>query len=86
MTNPLEILKAQLEKALNETTETEDFKEALRDGVYATSLSVSGLESWINLWSDSQDSNYLYGAEFSKEYQQGVQFVEEKWYQITGMF
>lgn len=35
MTNPLEILKTQLEKALDETNETEDFKDSLRDAMHA---------------------------------------------------
>jgi len=87
MTNPLEILKTQLEKALDETSETEDFKEALVDGVYACGLnSVLSLETWLSTWNGGQDVDYIYGSEFSKEYQQGVQFVEEKWHQITGMF
>lgn len=84
--NPLEILKTQLEKALDETSETEDFKEALVDGTYACGLSVLSLETWLSIWNGSQDVDYLYGTGFSKEYQQGVQFVEEKWHTITGMF
>lgn len=87
MTNPLEILKTQLEKALDETSETEDFKESLRDAINACNLnSVVALETWLSTWNGSQDVDYLYGTDFSKEYQQGVQFVEEKWHAITGMF
>jgi len=49
MTNPLEILKTQLEKALDETSETEDFKESLRDAINACNLnSVAALEQWLN--------------------------------------
>jgi len=84
MTNPLEILKTQLEKALDETSETEDFKEALRDAVNACNLnSVAALEQWLNPWT------YAYALiteESEKNYYNGVQFVEEKWHAITGMF
>lgn len=85
--NPLELLKEQLQKVLNESAESEDFKVALTDGTYACSLnSVLSLETWLTTWSGSQDVNYLYGGDFSKEYQQGVAFVENEWHQITGMF
>lgn len=87
MTNPLEILKTQLEKALDETSETEDFKDSLRDALNACNLnSVAALETWLSTWNGVQDVDYIYGTEFSKEYQQGVQFVEEKWHAIIGMF
>lgn len=83
MTNPLEILKTQLEKALDETSETEDFKEALRDAVNACNLnSVAALEEWLSIWIQT-DSHIL--TENEIEYQQGVQFVEEKWHQINGV-
>ena len=82
MTNPLEILKTQLEKSLDGTSETEDFKEALRDGLYSCELgSIASLESFIGSWAGSTGL-----SEEDKQYQQGVQFVEEKWHQITGMF
>lgn len=81
MTNALEILKIQLEKSLDETSETEDFKDSLRDAINACNLnSVAALEEWTNSWTEDPD------PEFEKEYQQGVQFVEEKWHAITGMF
>ena len=84
MTNPLEILKTHLEKALDETSETEDFKEALRDAINACNLnSVAALEQWLSVWTET-DSHVL--TENEIQYQQGVQFVEEKWYAITGMF
>lgn len=82
MTNPLEILKTQLEKALDETSETEDFKDSLRDSLYSCELgSIASLESFIGSWVNSTDL-----SEEDKQYQQGVQFVEEKWHAITGMF
>ncbi len=84
--NPLQVLKESLQKSLNESTESEDYKLAIEDGVYATKLSVAGLETWLSTWNGSQDVDYLYSGEFSKEYQQGVAFVEEQWHQITGMF
>lgn len=84
MTNPLEILKTQLEKALNETTEPEDFKEALRDAINACNLnSVAALEQWVGVWVQT-DLHILTESEI--EYQDGVEFVEEKWHRITGMF
>lgn len=84
MTNPLEILKTQLEKALDETSETEDFKDSLRDAINACNLnSVIALEQWLSVWTET-DSHVL--TENEIEYQQGVQFVEEKWHAITGMF
>jgi len=86
--NPLQVLKDRLQTVLNESAESEDFKEALYDGIYATSLSVADLESWASLWNGSQDVDYLYGCgnDFSKEYQEGVALVEEEWHKITGMF
>lgn len=84
MTNPLEILKNHLEKSLDETSETEDFKESLRDAINACNLnSVAALEQWLSVWTET-DSHVL--TENEIEYQQGVQFVEEKWHTITGMF
>lgn len=84
MTNILEILKTQLEKALNETTEPEDFKESLRDAINACNLnSVAALEQWVGVWVQT-DLHLLTEREI--EYQDGVEFVEEKWHQITGMF
>lgn len=84
--NPLDLLKTQLQNALNESTESEDYKLAIEDGIYATKLSVLGLETWLSTWSGSQDADYLYGCEFPEGYQKGVEFVEDKWHQITGMF
>lgn len=84
MTNPLEILKTQLEKALDETSETEDFKESLRDAINACNLnSVAALETWFHIWTEGLPFTL---EEDEIQYQQGVQFVEEKWHAITGMF
>lgn len=86
MTNPLEILKTQLDKALDETSETEDFKEALRDAINACNLnSVVALEEWIFSWTNYENLAPAY-EEADYQYLRGVQFVEEKWHAITGMF
>lgn len=83
MTQHLETLKGILQKALNSSTESEDFIEALTDGVYACDLnSVLSLETWLDTWNGSQDVDYLYGTGFSKQYQEGVQFVAEQWDRI----
>lgn len=86
MTNPPEILKTQLEKALDETSETEDFKEALRDAINACNLnSVAALEEWAFSWTNYENLAPAY-EEGDYQYLRGVQFVEEKWHAITGMF
>lgn len=86
MTNPLEILKTQLEKALDETSETEDFKEALRDAINACNLnSVAALEEWVFSWAGEENLTKIYG-ESDYQYLRGVFLVEEKWHAITGMF
>lgn len=86
MTNPLEILKTQLEKALDEINETEDFKEALRDAINACNLnSVAALEEWLFSWTGEENPTTIYG-ESDYQYLRGVFSVEEKWNAITGMF
>lgn len=80
--NPLEVLKERLQKALNDDNEFEGFIEAISDGLYATNLSEIALRQWILSWIDSPTSSYSY----EEDYKKGVQFVEEQWHQITGMF
>lgn len=75
--NPLDLLKTQLQNALNESTESIDFNEALHDCSYACNLSVTALEQHIERW--------LNGP-YNYEYCRGIKFVEDKWHQITGMF
>lgn len=83
--NPLDLLKTQLQTALNESTETEDFKEALRDAVNACNLnSVAALEQWIEPWDQRPFGKLM--SEEDIHYCSGVDFVEDKWHQITGMF
>jgi hypothetical protein len=87
MTQPLEILKAVLQKALSDSTESEDFKEALRDASYACNLSTKALEQFINSW--ILPSALTIDRELDDcdiRYVQGVQFVEGEWHKITGMF
>ena len=84
MTNPLEILKTQLEKALDDTSLNIDFREGLADAMYACSLGEAALNVLVFNWTKQQLPEDL--SEEDKQYQQGVQFVEEKWHAITGMF
>lgn len=82
--NPLDLLKTQLQNALNESTESEDFNDALSDAIYGCDLSIKALETWMMSWIAP---NYLeYISYEQNQYIQGVKFVEDKWYQITGMF
>lgn len=77
-------LQAQLEPILNQDGFSEDFKEAISDGIYACQLgSFVALNNWINSWVETSD---VHVAEKDKEYQQGVRFVEQQWEAITGMF
>lgn len=75
--NPLDILKLQLTEFLKDSKENEDFNEALHDCVYACNCSVTALEQHMQKW--------LNGP-YNYEYCKGIKFVEDKWYQITGMF
>lgn len=82
--NPLDLLKTQLQSALNESTETIDFKSALEDATYSCTLdSVTALEQWVDIWTQT-DSHLMTESEI--QYQHGVKFVEEQWHKITGMF
>lgn len=83
MTNPLEILKTQLEKALDDDNQFEGYHLALSDAIYACKLSVLALETWMNPWLDNEDVE-PYSTDY--DYREGVKFVEEKWHAITGMF
>lgn len=80
--NPLNILKTQLQNALNESTENEDYKSALSDAVYGCDLGVTALEQWIQSWITPRHLGHNTGDQYIK----GVEFVEDKWHQITGMF
>lgn len=71
MTQHLEILKGILQKALNSSTESDCYQEALSDGIYACQLYTStGLEQWMNIW--------LTGL-LNYAYTKGVQFVAQEW-------
>lgn len=81
--NPLDLLKTQLQNALNESTESEDYKNALEDGVYSCQFETqTALIQWINNWTKDFTLEY----DFDLEYRRGIKFVEDKWHQITGMF
>lgn len=83
--NPLDLLKTQLQNALNDSSANADFREALGDGLYACSLGEAALDVLVFNWSNEQlDLEGL--SESDINYQKGVKFVEDKWHQITGMF
>lgn len=80
---PLQQLKERLQLALNESTEHLFFVNALEDGLYSCDLSVTALEQWIAIWTQT-DSHCMTEDEIT--YQEGVAFVESEWHKITGMF
>jgi tripartite-type tricarboxylate transporter receptor subunit TctC len=81
--NPLDLLKTQLQNALSESTESEDFADALKDGIYSCDWETeAALVQWIESWSQ----HIVEITRCEKDYQKGVKFVEDKWHQITGMF
>ena len=85
--NPLDLLKERLQTTLNESTESEDFKEALFDAIYACNLSTTALEQFIGSWV-APDAPTIYSQLDYRDvrYACGVIFVESEWYKITGMF
>lgn len=85
--NPLELLKERLQTVLNESTESEDFKEALFDAIYACNLSTTGLEQFIGSWVLPDALTIDRQLDYCDiRYTCGVVFVEEEWHKITGMF
>jgi hypothetical protein len=83
MTNPLELLKKQLEYTLSRTHTSEDYVEALRDAINACNLgSVAALEQWMQSWVTPKYLEYKSGDPYVK----GVEFVKQEWYKIVGMF
>lgn len=79
-------LQTQLQSILNQEGLSEDFKEAVSHGIYACKLgSVAALENWINTWRvDNATLETL--SKDGIDYFNGVHFVEEQWYKVTGMF
>ena len=75
---PLQQLKERLQTVLNESTESEDFKEALHDCSYACDLGVTALEQHLDIWSTV--------SPVDSKYRKGIEFVEAEWHKITGMF
>ena len=79
----LQQLKQILNHEFTKTHTSEDYVEGISDGIYACQFpTATALEQWIGLWNSSQDVDYIYGGEFSKEYQKGVRFVENEWNKI----
>lgn len=83
--NPLDVLKEHLQKALNESIESEDFKEALFDAQYAASLGQSALNTIFQAWCMMPNEEIL-ACPHEIDYFRGCCFVEQQWHQITGMF
>lgn len=73
----LNILKERLQLALNESTESDCYQEALHDCLYACNLSVTALEQHMEKWLDGP---------YNYEYCRGIKFVENELHKITGMF
>lgn len=74
MTQHLETLKGILQKALNSSTESDCYQEAVADGIYSCQFGTrTALEQWMNIW--------LTGPH-SYQYTKGVQFVAEQWDRI----
>lgn len=84
MMTALITLQAQLESILNQEGLSEDFKEAVSDGIYAGRLGQTALEQWMNSWINPTSLDYF--SEDEKAYREGVRFVEQQWEAITGMF
>ena len=85
--NPLDLLKERLQSVLNESTESEDFKEALSDAIYACNLSTTALEQFIGSWATTDTQTIDRQLDYCDiRYACGVAFVEEQWHKITGMF
>ena len=82
MTNPLGLLKTQLQHEFTKTHTSEDYVQALSDGIYGCDLGVTALETWMNSWITPSYLNH----KSEKDYVRGVEFVEQQWHQITGMF
>lgn len=85
MTKPLDLLKDQLQTALNDGSHNADFREALGDGLYACSLGEAALNVLVFAWSN-EELHLEKLSDSDNSYQQGVAFVEHTWHQITGMF
>jgi hypothetical protein len=83
--NPLQVLKDRLQYEFTKTHTSKDYVEALGDGLYACSLSEAALNVLIFNWSVDPLGTEKLSFE-DKEYQRGVEFVEEQWHRITGMF
>lgn len=80
--SPIELLKEQLQTALKASVEGLDFNMALDDAIYSCQFeSETALVQWMNSWV-SDDLTF----KFDLDYQRGVQFVEQQWHKITGMF
>jgi hypothetical protein len=83
--NSLVLLKERLQTVLNGSTESESFKDAISEGLYACDLSVIGLEQWIAHWIEWKSEDVV-NRNDDHDYLEGVKFVEEQWHKITGMF
>lgn len=77
----LEQLKEVLQKSLSSSVESEMFSAAIADGLYSTDLSITALEQWLAIWTQT-DSHVLTESEIN--YQEGVRFVSDEWDKLKG--
>lgn len=78
---PLQQLKEVLQKSLSSCVESEMFSTAIADGLYSTDLSITALEQWLAIWTQT-DSHILTESEIN--YQEGVWFVSNEWGKLKG--
>lgn len=76
MTQHLETLKEILQHEFTKTHMSEDYVEAIADGIYSCQFeTVTALEEWIKTWT----KHIVEITKSEKHYQRGVQFVAEQW-------
>lgn len=70
-------LKELLQQEFTKTHTSQDYVEALSDGLYSCQFDTStALEQWIDIWSNPKYKDY----ELSRNgYSDGVRFVKNQW-------
>lgn len=77
--NSLILLKERLQHEFSKTHTSEDYVEAISDGIYSCQYETARpLEQWLAIWTP-QDCTM---QDFEKRYQKGVQFVSDTWQEI----
>ena len=91
----LSTLKIKLQETLNQPPEndwdgSENYRQAISDALYATSLSETALTQWIKTWEGPTGSIEAFCGWHScldteeGQYYSGVQFVANVWDKIKG--